>query len=152
MHALMLFIMRMHGSSGILCNVFPIDSKATSLINSVNNVSDEQNIADMWQEHFRKLYNSCSNTSCCIVHSTQVTFVRWQNAESVSFSIANGVRQGAILSPFLFCLYIRDLIGSIASFHLGCNVAGTMINLLCLRMICMLFLTPSWAWFTYIDI
>jgi len=35
----------------------------TSLIDSVNNVSDEQNIADMWQEHFRKLYKSCSNTT-----------------------------------------------------------------------------------------
>lgn len=38
-------------------------SKATSLINSINNVSGEQNVADMWMEHFRKLYYSCSNTN-----------------------------------------------------------------------------------------
>jgi len=37
------------------------NSVATSSINSVKNVSGEQNIADMWQEHFRN--NSCSNTT-----------------------------------------------------------------------------------------
>ena len=39
------------------------NSKATSLINSLNNISGEQNIADMWQEHFKQLYNSCLNTA-----------------------------------------------------------------------------------------
>jgi len=42
------------------------NSKATSLINSVNNVSCEQNIADVWQDH-RKLYNSCLNT-CTVIN------------------------------------------------------------------------------------
>jgi len=77
-------------------------------------------------------------------YSTQVTSVRWQNAESVSFSIANGVRQGGILSPFLFRFYIRDLIRSITSLRLGCNVAGTLINLLCFADN-MVLLAPSWS-------
>ena len=77
-------------------------------------------------------------------YSTQTTFVRWQNAESVSFSIANGVRQGGILSPFLFRIYIRDLITCITSLRLGCNVAGTMINLLCFADD-MVLLAPSWS-------
>lgn len=77
-------------------------------------------------------------------YSTQVTSVRWQNTESVSFRIANGVRQGGILSPFLFRLYIRDLISSITSLRLGCNFAGTMINLLCFADD-MVLLAPSWS-------
>jgi len=61
-------------------------------------------------------------------YSTQVTSVRWQNAESFSFSIANGVRQEGILSPFLFRLYIRDLISSrpITSLRIGCIVVGVL--------------------------
>jgi len=43
---------------------------------------------------------------------------------------------------FLFRLYIRDLIGSITSLRLGCNVAGTMINLPCLADD-MVLLAPS---------
>jgi hypothetical protein len=77
-------------------------------------------------------------------YSTQVMFVRWQNAKSDSFNIANGVRQGGILSPFLFRLYVRDLISSITSLRLGCNVAGTMINLLCFADD-MVLLAPSWS-------
>ena len=76
-------------------------------------------------------------------YSTQVTFVRWQNTKSDSFCISNGVRQGGILSPFLFRLYIRDLISSITGLRLGCNVAGTMINLLCFADD-MVVLAPSW--------
>jgi hypothetical protein len=53
------------------------------------------------------------------------------------------VRQGGILSPFLFRLYIHDLINSITSLRLGCNVAGTMINLLCFADD-MVLLAPSW--------
>jgi len=42
-------------------------------------------------------------------YSHQHVYVRWQYATSVSFGIQNGVRQGGILSPFLFRFYIRQL-------------------------------------------
>jgi len=57
-------------------------------------------------------------------------FVRWQNCSSGFFRIANGVRQGGIVSPFLFRFYIRDLIDSVTSMNIGCNYAGIMMNLL----------------------
>ena len=66
------------------------------------------------------------------------------NATSVSFHIANGVRQGGILSPLLFRIYTRDLIRSITSLSLGCNVSGTMINLLCFADD-MVLIAPSWC-------
>jgi len=93
---------------------------------------------DYWML-FCKLYDVFhdSKSECFIRlkacwYSTLVASVRWQNAESVSFSVANDVRQGGIFFLlFLFCLSIRDLIGSITSLRLDCNFAGPVINLLC---------------------
>ena len=46
------------------------------------------------------------------------------------FNIANGVRQGGILSPFLFHFCVRDLITKITSMNIGCRYARIVINLL----------------------
>ena len=54
------------------------------------------------------------------------------------------MRQEGIISPFLFRFYIRDLIISITSLRLGCDGAGTMINLLCFADD-MVLLVPSWS-------
>ena len=40
-------------------------------------------------------------------------FVRWQNTASDFFLIFNGVRQGSLLSPYLFRFHIRNLIDRI---------------------------------------
>lgn len=76
-------------------------------------------------------------------YSNQQMFVRWQNISSQYFNIANGVRQGGILSPFLFRFYIRDLIDKVTSVNLGCSYAGTVINLLAFADD-MVLLAPSW--------
>ena len=41
---------------------------------------------------------------------------------SDNFSIGNGVRQGAVLSPLLFTLYIDMLIITLQDLRLGCHV------------------------------
>ena len=56
--------------------------------------------------------------------------VRWLNTSSGFFKIFNGVRQGGILSPFLFRVYIRYLIDRVTKLNIDCNYFGTKINLL----------------------
>jgi len=68
---------------------------------------------------------------------------RWQNISSAFFTITNGVRQGVISSPFLFRIYIRDLIDRVTTLNLGCNIAGTVINLLAYADD-MVVLAPCW--------
>jgi hypothetical protein len=61
--------------------------------------------------------------------------VRWQNTISDSFRIYNSVRQGGILSPFLFRLYVYDLIKSISCIRVDCNVGGLIVNILCFSIV-----------------
>jgi len=44
--------------------------------------------------------------------------------------VSNGTRrQGGILSPFLFCRYIRDLLHDIVQAGIGCNIGGVFIDI-----------------------
>ena len=51
--------------------------------------------------------------SCC---------VRWDGAESSSFSVSNGVRQGAVASPTYFNVYTDNLFSLIKEAGLGCYI------------------------------
>jgi len=57
--------------------------------------------------------------------------------------VCNGVRQGGVLSPFLFRVYIRHLINSVVNSTVGCHIAGICVNLLAYADDIVL-LAPSW--------
>ena len=42
-------------------------------------------------------------------HRDQELVVRWNADISASFNVSNGVRQGGVLSPILFTVYIDEL-------------------------------------------
>ena len=46
----------------------------------------------------------------------------WNGSASVSFFIENGVKQGGILSPILFCVYIDELLNCLIEPKLGCHI------------------------------
>jgi len=66
---------------------------------------------------FCKLIDSNCSQSCLAAarvlahwYSNQQIAVHWQNSYSQCFDISRGVKQGGILSPYLFKLYVRDLL------------------------------------------
>ena len=47
-------------------------------------------------------------------YQTQPMCIKWGKANSDYFNILNGVRQGGVLSPKLFAIYIDDLSNELA--------------------------------------
>ena len=55
-------------------------------------------------------------------YSDLICRVRWDDHHSEWFQIMAGVRQGGILSPDFYCLYVDDLIAKIHELNIGCHV------------------------------
>jgi len=65
--------------------------------------------------------------SMYIAHKTHVAF---NGCDSQSFNVSNGVKQGGVLSPVLFCLYIDGLLALLESFAFGCHIGNTFAGAL----------------------
>jgi len=63
------------------------------------------------------LYGSC-------IIGTVVSVVKWNGVFSYPFSVYCGVRQGGVLSPLLFNIYVDDLIHQLEASNYGCYVTG----------------------------
>ena len=61
-------------------------------------------------------------------YCSQEFVVRWGQTFSSPFSATNGVRQGGILSPLLFNVYLDDLSLVLKSTNVGCFLNGVSFN------------------------
>ena len=61
-------------------------------------------------------------------YENQTMYVRWGKLLSSPFTVSNGVRQGGILSPFLFNVYMDELSTRLNKFSIGCVVGSLRIN------------------------
>ena len=83
-----------------------------------------------------KLFSELLNRGVCpiVVRYLFVSYqmsklaVKWDNAQSQLFGQGNGVKQGAVLSPLLFAVYIDPLIERIRKSGLGCHIGNTSSN------------------------
>ena len=64
----------------------------------------------------------------CYWYDRQAMCVRWGNSLCDPFHVNNGVRQGGILSPYLFNMYMDDLSQSLNCCKTGCLSGEIMIN------------------------
>ena len=51
-------------------------------------------------------------------------------ARSVPFSIVNGVKQGGVISPLLFFIYLHKLLGKLAEAGVGCYIRNIFVGAL----------------------
>ena len=62
-------------------------------------------------------------------YRTQTMYVQWASCESSSFKVTNGVRQGGILSPKLFIVYMDGLSEQLNNSNIGGNFgSGQLVN------------------------
>ena len=60
--------------------------------------------------------------SLVFVYEEQTAWVTWGRARSVQFRVVNGTRQGSILSPAFFSIYIDDLLVQLRKSGVGCHI------------------------------
>jgi len=66
---------------------------------------------DILAVYIRLLLNFYANSSACI---------SWNGVRSQHFTIENGVKQGGIINPMLFCVYIDGLLRRLYVSGVGC--------------------------------
>ena len=83
-----------------------------------------------------KLFDKMSKrgVSKCIVrilsfwYANQSMFIKWGHCVSAPFGVRNGVRQGGILSPILFNMYVDELSVCLNLWNTGCMIGNTLVN------------------------
>jgi len=56
--------------------------------------------------------------------------VLWAGLVSDYFYVSNGVKQGGVISPILFCVYIDDLLLILSSLGVGCYLGLNFVEAL----------------------
>ena len=56
--------------------------------------------------------------------------VRWNGKNSHQFQISNGVKQGAVLSAMLYCIYMNGLFEKLRENKTGCWINGDFVGIL----------------------
>jgi len=96
---------------------------------------------------FDKLLRRCMNSLLVRLlitwYKTQKFHVLWGGFLSDGFSVSNGVRQGGILSPFLFNVYTDDLSVCLDESGVGCRYLGSLNHLYYADDMVLLSPTPS---------
>ena len=71
-------------------------------------------------------------------------FVRWGNTKSNCLYVSNGVKQGYIISPILFNVYMDELSINLNNSSIGGDIGSQKLNHLCYADdICLISLSSS---------
>ena len=64
------------------------------------------------------------------MYTSNVAHVLWNGIASKSFCVENGVRQGGIISPILFCVYLDGLLVQLRNSGIGCHIGNFFVGAL----------------------
>merc|ERR1712055_1274891 len=64
------------------------------------------------------------------MYTKQKLQVKWNNHMTQKFGVSNGVRQGGVLSPLLFSVYMDDLLEKLKNNGIGCHIGHKYVGAL----------------------
>jgi hypothetical protein len=62
------------------------------------------------------------------MYTSQSLQVKWGSKTSYTFGVSNGVKQGGVLSPILFAVYMDELLNKLESSGTGCHVGAEFVG------------------------
>ena len=86
---------------------------------------DKVNFEKLFQKLLERNFPAVFLRLILFIYLNQSCYIRWNSVESSSFLVKNGVRQGAILSPSLFCVYLDTLLSRLRDSGVGCHLGGS---------------------------
>ena len=85
---------------------------------------------------YSTLFNNLRNPNMCPVtlrlimnmYISQKIQVRFNNVLSSQFTVGNGIKQGVVLSPILFAVYLDSLIKTLKQRNIGCKIGNKFLG------------------------
>jgi len=65
-----------------------------------------------------------------LLYASNFIGIVWYDAVSEYFIATNGVKQGGVLSPVLFCIYLDNLLVKLSESWVGCFIGKTFVGAL----------------------
>ena len=89
---------------------------------------DKINHFHLFEKLLKRGVETCIVRLLHVWYSSQDFMVRWANILSSAFKVSNGVRQGGIMSPVLFNVYMDDLSHLLSNSNVGCVIDSVVCN------------------------
>ena len=64
------------------------------------------------------------------MYTSHIISIAWNNIVSNAFVVRNGIKQGGILSPLLFCIYFDELLLRLKNAGIGCWIGSVYVGAL----------------------
>ena len=64
------------------------------------------------------------------LYTSQLVRVKWNDYVTYPFNVSNGVKQGGVLSPILFTLYLDELLNNLRKSGYGCHIGNVFLGAL----------------------
>ena len=61
-------------------------------------------------------------------YEKQFAWIKWGNTLSQQFGVSNGTKQGSVVSPIFWNLYLDDLLKKLRTLGVGCFIAGVFVG------------------------
>ena len=97
-------------------------TKAYTVLLDASKAFDRVNYINLFEKLLKKEMCPLVMRLLLQTYLEQKLCVKWNNTTSEPFGITNGVRQGGILSPLLFGIYIDELLCKLQNSGFGCRI------------------------------